>query len=292
MYMNRPGTVQQERRQPVRNGPNRLALGEVVSVKSAERALLILELLARTDDPMTFRQIAETQGYPRSSLHGLLHTLLARGWLELDETSRTYALGVRAWEAGNAYLRASSLAKRALPYMSRVRDALDETVQLALLDGRHNVYVAKVDGTQRLVLASEVGRRLEAHATGLGKVLLAWLSTKELERRFAGVSLERFTSDTIVDFNTLKTELERTRRRGYALDREEYTVGVRCIAVPVYDHTGQVVAAMSVSVPRVRFDTQRRRQAVPLLKKAAMGLSLALGYEPRPRMSSILSSTQ
>lgn len=242
--------------------------------------MTILELLTRTEHPLTFREIEETLRYPRSSLHGLLHTLLHRGWLELDETSRAYALGSRAWEAGNTYLRATSLARRALPYMSRVRDALDETVQIALLDGRYNVYVAKVDGTQRLVLASEVGRRLEAHATGLGKVLLAGLPQNEVDRRFAGVALGRFTSNTIANLPALRQELERIRRRGYALDNEEYTVGVRCIAVPVHDHTGQVIAAMSVSVPKVRFDARRRRQALPLLQRAAADLSLALGHKP------------
>jgi DNA-binding IclR family transcriptional regulator len=249
-------------------------------VKSAERALAILGLLTRMERPLTFREIEESLRYPRSSLHGLLHTLLDGGWLEFDETSRAYALGIRTWEAGNAYLRATSLAKRALPYMSRVRDALDETVQLALLDGRHNVYVAKADGTQRLVLASEVGRRLEAHATGLGKALLAGLPPAELDRRLAGVTLERVAPNTITDLAALKRELERTRRRGYALDNEEYTLGVRCIAVPVHDHTGEVIAAMSVSVPKVRFDARRRLQALVLLQKAAADLSLALGYRP------------
>jgi DNA-binding IclR family transcriptional regulator len=277
--MNNQLLVRDTRHRPV---ARRIRPPASASVKSAQRALAIIELLTRTERPLTFRHLEETLRYPRSSLHGLLHTLLTGGWLELDDPSRTYTLGIRAWEAGKAYLRATSLAQRAMPYLSRVRDAMDETVQLAILDGRYNVYVAKVDGTQRLVLASEVGRRLEAHATGLGKVLLAGLPVAEIDRRLAGVSLERFTPNTIADIRALKRELDRTRRRGYGLDNEEYTMGVRCIAVPVRDHTGQVVAAMSVSVPTVRFDARRRRQALPLVQKAARDLSLALGYGPEP----------
>jgi DNA-binding IclR family transcriptional regulator len=249
-----------------------------VAVKSAARALTILELLTKVEHPMTFVAIEEILGYPRSSLHGLLQTLADRGWLELDETSRGYALGIRAWEAGNTYLRATSLAKRALPYMTEVRDALDETVQLAVLDGRFNVYVAKVDGTQRLVLASEVGRRLGAHATGLGKILLAGLAPQELERRLAGVDLERYTLNTITDAGELKTELARIRSSGYALDNEEYTIGVRCVAVPVRNHAGEIVAALSVSVPRVRLSLQRQRRALQLLRRAATDLSSTLGH--------------
>ena len=247
-------------------------------VKSAQRALSILELLTRQERPMAFGEIADALGYPRSSLHGLLRTMSEGGWLELDPLTRRYLLGIRNWEAGNAYLRAIDLAERAHPHMQRVRDALDETVQLAVLDGRYNVYVAKVDGAQRLVLASEVGRRLQAHATGLGKVLLADLSPEELEARIGGRTLERFTPHTITDPDRLKEELEEVRARGYAVDREEYTLGVRCIAVPVRDHSGRVMAAMSVSVPTVRFDRGRQHTTLGLLQEASRSLSVALGH--------------
>lgn len=248
-------------------------------VKSAERALAILELLTREERALTFGEIADSLGYPRSSLHGLLRTLTDRGWAEFDSDTRRYALGIRTWEAGNVYLRAVDLADRARPYMQRVRDAVDETVQLAVLDGRYNVYVAKVDGTQRLVLASEVGRRLQAHATGLGKALLAGLTPEELRNRLGDQELERFTPHTVTDRSVLEQELAAVRREGYAEDHEEYTTGVRCVAVPVYDHSGRTAAAISVSVPLVRFDAQRHRRTVELLRGAAHDLSAALGYQ-------------
>ena len=248
------------------------------AVKSAERALSILELLTRERRALSFGEIATALGYPRSSLHGLLRTLSERGWIAFDDRSRAYFLGLRAWEAGNAYQHAVTLADRALPYMHAVRDALDETVQLSVLDDRDNVYVAKVDGTQRLVLESDVGGRLRAHATGLGKVLLAGLDPDELERRIGGVELERYTAHTVTDHAALTRELERIRREGYAADHEEYTLGVHCVAVPVRGHSGDVVAAMSVSVPTVRLDAERHERTHALLEEAADGLSRALGY--------------
>ena len=253
---------------------------ESTAVKSAERSLTILELLTGEERALTFGEIADILGYPRSSLHGLLRTLTHRGWVEFDPTTRRYALGIRTWEAGNVYLRAVDLADRARPYMQRVRDALDETVQLAVLDGRYNVYIAKVDGTQRLVLASEAGRRLQAHATGLGKALLAGLPGDELHARLDGVELEQFTPHTVTTQSVLEEELAAIRSHGYAEDREEYTIGVRCVAVPAYDHTGHTAAAMSVSVPLVRFDAERHDQTVELLRRAAHDLSIALGYNP------------
>lgn len=247
-------------------------------VKSAQRALSILELLTSREEPLSFATIAATLDYPRSSLHGLLRTLTERGWVELDPITRLYRLGIRTWEAGNTYMRAVTLADRARPFMQWVCDRVDETIQLAVLDGRHNVYITKVEGKQRLVLDSEVGRRLEAHATALGKLLLASLPEEELDRRFAGVRLEKFAPQTIEDYAALKAVLATIRARGYALDDEEYTPGVHCVAVPVRDHTGRVVAAMSVAFTSARFAEERRQQALGWLREATDRLSTALGY--------------
>lgn len=248
-------------------------------VKSARRALQILELLTHLEKPATLAQIEEHLGFPRSSLHGLLHTMLDQGWLELVDGA--YSLGIRTWEAGSAYLRAESLAERALPIMRRVRDELQETVQLAVLDGTENVYIAKVDGPQALTLASEVGRRLQAHATGLGKALLSGLTREEFEELYEGLELAAFTENTITDREELWTEINRAAERGFATDREEYVIGVRCVAVPVHDHTGHMVAAMSASFPTVRVDDARMESAFETLREAASELSQAMGYQPR-----------
>lgn len=250
-------------------------------VKSARRTLEILELLTRVERPLSFTDIAELLGYPRSSLHGLLRTLEQRGWIEAGAPDRReFTLGIRAWEAGQSYRRALSLAERGRPIMRRIRDELNETVQMAVLEGRWNVYIAKVEGSQRLALQSEVGRRLEAHATGLGKALLSGLSDAELDERFDGVELERFTPATLTAAEALRQELDRVRRRGIAIDREEHTPGVRCIAAPVRDHRGGVVAAISVSIPTVRWNAATKARAEGLVAGAAGELSAALGYRP------------
>lgn len=246
------------------------------TVKSAERALAVLELLTRVEEPLSFTDLAQRLDYPRSSLHGLLHTLVATGWADLD--GGRYTLGIRTLEAGNAYARSLSLVDRATPFMTRIAATLDETVQLAVLDGVQNVYVAKIDGGQALTLASEVGRRLPAHATGVGKVLLAGLPREELDRRLTGVRLAQLTSNTLTRRAELHAALEQIRARGFGMDNEEYTPGVRCVAVPIRDHAGRTVAAMSVSVPMVRFDPPLRERAHQLLSDAAERISTALGY--------------
>src|SRR5260370_2452100 len=200
-------------------------------------------------------------------------------WLELVDSERAYALGIRTWEVGQSELRGIELAERAQPFMQSLRDQLDETIQRAMLDGRYNVYIGKVTGTQRLILASEVGRRLESHATGIGKVLLAGLGDDELDRLFEGVALERFTEHTVRDYEALKVELAAIRNRGYGTDEEEYTAGGRCVAAPVRAASGSVVAAIGVSVPTIR-DSILRKDGVRLLLDATDGLSRALCHRP------------
>lgn len=251
-------------------------------VKSAERALEILELLTRRERPASFTEFAEQLGYPRSSLHALLRTLTDRGWAEYDEASRSYALGIRTLEAGNAYGRSLDLVDRATPQMEHIRDTLEETVQLSVLDGLQNVYVAKVDGRQALTLASEVGRRLPAHATGVGKVLLAGLTRAELDGRLAGVQLVKITPNTITEPDELHARLEQIRQRGFGMDNEEYTKGVRCVAVPIRDYNRRTVAAMSVSVPTARFTPELRKRSHALLAEAAARISASLGYRRIP----------
>ncbi|GAA2755738.1 IclR family transcriptional regulator domain-containing protein [Actinopolymorpha rutila] len=259
-------------------------------VKSAERTLAILELLTRHEEPLTFTAIARSLRYPRSSLHGLLRTLVERGWAEFDPDQRCYSLGLRTLEAGNAYTRTLGLVERALPLMERIRDTIDETVQLAVLDGVHNVYVAKVDGRQTLTLASEVGRRLPAHATGVGKVLLAGLRHDDLDARLSAGPLPAFTRHTVTDKARLLGQLRTVSRRGFAVDNEEYTLGIRCVAVPVYDVSRRTVAALSVSVPAIRCTPAHRENAHRLLTEAAHRLSVALGYERQHRTGPTLRS--
>ena len=165
-----------------------------------------------------------------------------------------------------------------MPFLEAARDALHETVQLATLDGIENVYVAKVEADQRLVLRSNVGSRLPAYATGLGKVLLSGLDDDELRRRFHGVKFQRFTERSITDFAKLYEVIQQVRKDGFGVDNGEYTSGVFCVAVPVRDHSGHVISAMSVSVPEVRSTSASRLRASDVLLEQAGALSLRLGY--------------
>ena len=211
----------------------------------------------------------------------MLGTLAQRGFLALDAQSRRYAVGVRAWEVGRAFLGGEDLAELARPAMQDLRDALNETVQLAVLDGRENVYIGKVDSSQPLALVSRVGARLPAHVTGVGKMLLSALPDDALEALFAGVELRAYTPASITDVPTLVEELRAVRERGHSLDRGEFTRGVFCVAYPIRDAGGTTVAAVSVTVPDARVDDELVERMQDGARRCAEAVSARLGWRAR-----------
>ena len=247
-------------------------------VKSAFRALEILELLTAAPEPMSFSACQQKLGYPKASLHGLLRTMAAARWLSFDQAAKGYVLGVRVWEAGVAYAGMLPLEARARPFMTRLRDLTTETVQLAVLSDFDVLYIAKIDGEHLLRLDSAVGQRLEPHATGVGKVLLAGLPPEKLAAWMSGRRFARYTPNTIVEPGELLAELDLIRRQGHAADREERTLGAACIAIGVHNHLNGLEAAMSVSAPAVRFGEAERAAALIHLRQVAADLSAALGH--------------
>ncbi len=263
-----------------------------IRVKSAERVLDIIEVLSAEPKGLGFTELLSTLQLPKSSLHELLSVLTARGYIDFDPANRCYMLGIRVWESSQAYLRHHNLVREALPVLDSIVRAINETAQLATLDGIENVYLAKVDSSHPLRLQSEVGRRLYAHATGLGKVLLAHLAEEDLAGRLSGRVLPRFTPNTITDEHQLLDELAAIRERGFAVDAQEYTPGLTCVAVPIWYYPGGVVAAISVSIPVTRSDAQLLSSAVELLAEGSLKISRRLGCAKEdPRLISLVAQS-
>lgn len=248
------------------------------NVKSAQRALELLEVVARYPNGVTFVELAEQLTYPKSSLHGLLHTVVAMKWLTLDPDDRHYSIGVRPWEVGQAFRRSRDIVIRARRYLREANEALDETVQLGILDDLDVVYLDKVEGTQPLRLVSHVGSRLPAYVTGIGKALLSGLPEHVLRDRFAGQTLTGYTSQTITSGDRLIEVLAEVRRKGYATDDGEYSHGVYCVALPIVNRYGSVAAALSFSVPKARLDSGdvTSQRMIDVLRVASRAISSAL----------------
>jgi DNA-binding IclR family transcriptional regulator len=255
--------------------------GQIEGVKSALRVLDIFELLAHYPDGISLSEISAQLSIPKSSAHGLLTTLLNRGYLRAGRSERTYRLGARLFELGSSYLAGTDLLTEGQEVVSELARACDETVHLAILDGDEVLYIAKEEGTNTIRMVSAVGRRFPAYGTGVGKMLLSALPLGELNCLYPPEKpLSPITPRTIVDPVAFRRELAETRRRGYATDFEESTPGLCCIAAPVFNGDGAVAAAISVSVPNVRFTAERQVSLRMLVQQGAARLSRILGYHP------------
>jgi DNA-binding IclR family transcriptional regulator len=248
------------------------------SVKSALRALELLELLTREKRPLSFSDFQEALAYPKASLHGLLRTMTAARWIAIEPGTKRYVLGVRVLEAGIAYGETLPIETLARPIMEKVRDATGETVQVAVLEDFDALYVAKVDGKHLLRLDSSVGMRLQPHATATGMMLLSGIPDERLAEWLKGRRLKRYAPGTVTEPAAVMKEIARVRRLGYAVDREERISGVICLAVGIRNHSGAIAAAMSVSAPAFRFKKREQEAALDHLRTAADELSAALGH--------------
>lgn len=242
------------------------------------RAVASLNALARASDGMTLSELARAIGEPKSSLHAVLTTLVEAGFLVREETTKRYRLGPEVLLLAGAYARQSDLLRAFTDVARPLARELGETIQLAVLQGREVLYIGKQEGTQWVRLASEVGTRLPAHATSLGKCLLAWLPEEELERLLSEGPLVALTPRTITDPAALRAELARVREQGYAVDRGETLPDVWCFGAPVRDASGAVIAALSISVPVTRITSQRSEELIAAAQHAAEQLSRRLGH--------------
>jgi DNA-binding IclR family transcriptional regulator len=252
------------------------------SVKSVEHALDILDVLAGSVRAGGVTQLSAALGMNVSTVHHLLRTLQARGLVEQDPESKLYRLGVRTVQLGDAYLAGLDLygvAQRALRETSR---DCGETVTLAALEGMTITTLATIPGRFTVRSIGAATDRHNAHATALGKILLASLPTDDVPHMVAESGMTRFTPNTLGTLRQLEAQLEEVRQQGYALDLEELEVGLCCVAVGVPNHRGQVVAGVGVSVPVARFDDQCRRALVELLQGTSRRIAARLGQPAGP----------
>ncbi|MEU0734999.1 IclR family transcriptional regulator, partial [Streptomyces lavendulocolor] len=219
-------------------------------VPAVTRALDILELFLEGDGTLSAPEVTRKLQLPRTTVHELLTTLAARSYLvPLPEQPGRYRLGVRTYQLGSRYAEQLDLAAEGQRVAREVAETCDETVHVAILEDTDVIYIAKVDSTHAVRMVSAAGRRLPAHCTSVGKMLLASLPQHELDARIEGRELAAMTSASLTDPDALRAELTAVRERGVATEHRESNPDVSCVAAPVRDGTGRVVAALSISVP-------------------------------------------
>ena len=250
------------------------------STPAVARAFAILQLIRR-DGPLSVPQIAAQLELPRSTTHELVHTLVSQGCLtSTGDGGHQFNLGLALHELGSAYLVGVDLAREGQRVAETIAAACGETVHLASLDGVEAVYIVKADSIHAVRMVSAVGRRLPAHCTAVGKVLLSGVPDEELARRYGHTTeLPVMTANSIRSFRALAAQLQRVRAEDLAIDNCESNPDVCCVAAPVFDNSGAMVAAMSVSVPTSRVDETWPGRLADLVSQGARELSRRLGFQ-------------
>lgn len=250
--------------------------GGVREVKSAARTVELLELLAaRQNRPTRLRELQDAMGVPRSSLYALLRTLTKCGWVITDATGTLYRIGIHALLVGTTYLDSDPYLRVIQPYLDELGESIDETFHFGRLDRTDVVYLATRESSQYLRPFSRVGRRLPAYATSLGKAILAGFDADERAQHVPDLMVP-LTPHTITDHAALAADLTQVSERGYAVEDQENSIGVRCFAValrystPAYD-------ALSTSVPIARLTPERETEIVSALMRARDHVERSIG---------------
>jgi IclR family transcriptional regulator, KDG regulon repressor len=246
-------------------------------IQAIERAVSILNAFSMDDPELGVTELADRLGLHKSTVHRFMVNLDAAGLVERNARTGRYRLGLHVFELGALVMQQMNLWDEALPFLEGLVHDTGETGHLAVLDGGEAIYIERVEARRALRVPSAIGRGYPAHATNLGKVLLADLSRERVEAIIAERGLAAYTPQTITDPDELEADLELIRRRGFAVDNEEYDEGLRCIGAPVRDHSGHVVAALGIGGPVTRITPERVEELGGLVMTAARGLSRRLG---------------
>ena len=248
--------------------------------QSVDRALTLVELLA--EGPRTLDQLAEAVGVHKSTVLRLLRTLEAHRFVQREGT-RHYRLGTALFELGNQSLEDRDVRRAAEPALRALNEETGHTVHLASYEDGEVVYIDKFDSKHQVRMYSRIGKRAPLHCTAVAKVLVAALPVAERDALVARLEFPALTANTITTPSAYRAELAAVSERGWALDDREHEDFIHCVAAPIKDAHGAVVAAVSVSVPVVLTDKDGLLALVPRLRKTAAQASAACGWTERKR---------
>ena len=260
-------------------GPTQTEHNPELMLSTLDKGLRVLETLGRegADRGLTLTELGRLLGMHRTTLFRFLATLRARGYVERDPGTDRYRLGLGVLALASSLLDGLDVRRLAHPVLAALSDATRELVHLAVLDRGEVVTIERIEGKEPLSLQTGIGERRPAHCTASGKAILACLPTETVDSVLAP-GMPAVTPRTITSRAAMATELAAVRGRGYAIDDEERTAGVRCVAAPVFDHERGVIGAVSIAAPVVRMPWERVQQLGEEVRSAAETISRRLGY--------------
>lgn len=246
------------------------------TIQSIERAFAVLEMFQdHKTGEISLKELSDHLQINKSTMFGIVNTLLNLGYLKQNEYTQQYSLGYRFLSFSDSVKAESVLLRTAHPYLIKLSEKYQETVHLAVEKHGKVIYLDKVTSPRSISINSQVGKDNWMHCTGVGKCLLAYLPEKDIEDILAG-KLPVFTPNTIASPQALKKELAKIRENGFALDQEEFELGLTCIAVPIFNSYGKVCCAISVSGLTPRIHQIQKNEILKELKQVSEEISQQL----------------
>jgi DNA-binding IclR family transcriptional regulator len=251
-------------------------------VQALDRAFAVLDLLGESEMPLGLAQVALSLQLHKSTAHRFLMVLEQHRMVERTANGK-FRLGLRLFDFGNRAIEQYDLRERAQPHLRRLVNETEETAHLCILEQARVIYIDKIEPTRSVRMITRIGASNPVHCTSVGKAILAFLPEERIADILRRTRFERFTHRTVATAEALRVEIEKTRRRGYAIDDEELEEGLRCIAVPVLDAQRQPIAAVSISGPSFRVTAQKLPSIANHLLQCVRGISVDMGFVPSGR---------
>lgn len=260
------------------NGGSKELTNNRRQIQSIVRAFQIVELFNTYGRELSILEISNYMNLPKSTVHGIVSTLFDLGYLKQNHENSRYSLGFKFLGLSTSLLNMTDLIKVSRPHLHELAEKTNETAHLAILQEGDTFYIDKVQPVHGLTVSSQIGRRLPAYCTGLGKLLLAYCPESEIRKLFKGKDLQKYTKNTKTNLDDLLREFKKIREIGLSFDNEEYNEGLSCIAAPIYDHHSCVVASISIAGPTQRI-IRNRKDNIEMIKMTSLKISEGLGYK-------------
>jgi IclR family KDG regulon transcriptional repressor len=249
-------------------------------VKSVLKAFLVMDELDSAGE-LSIGEISERLSMDKGTVHRIVNTIKEAGYVIQNQDNKKYANSIKLLAMGNRVLERTGIQKIARPYMKNIWDKTGETVNVGMMVDGNIIYIDKIESKSPIKVGQGIGTKVPIHCTGMGKVILAFTPEPEKNNILNNLNLERYTPHTFVSKNEFEENINEIMNNGYAIDDEEYVVGLICIAAPIFNHYNIPIAAISISCPKYRFKEDHHKELFStLIKEAAASISRQIGCSP------------
>lgn len=253
--------------------------------QSVEKAFQIIEEMAKNKGSMRLQDISNKLGLPSSTVLRFLNTLIKYNYVSQDPETLKYSLTMKFCRIGNLVSSQFSLRDVVRPYLLELSEKCGESACLAIEQDMMAVYIDVVEGPEGILkVMQRIGKLAPLHSTGVGKILLLNYDEKELDNLIRSKGLPKITENTITTRDRLLSELDRIRESGYSLDNEECEIGARCIAAPIKDYSGKIIASMSLTGPINRMTSEKIERVKTVIMELSREISKKLAFDENEKL--------